>query len=285
MIESMSLEIRNVPLLIIQARMESTRFPGKVLAPIMGQPMLLFQLDRLRALEDFVDIVVACPDTQASHDTLKPLLERHGYAAWVPPGIDQNDVLGRYTAVIEKRGIIKNQRYDPIIRMTGDCPLIDASVVFKLLELYEEDRVYSQKNDYVALSQEWPDGLDVEIVSYDTLKQVHEEATAHADREHVTPYIWRNQKRFVQMTLPCPFNLSQHCWSVDTKYDRVMVEQVVLRVIAEHGCAFGWRDVYSTMQHHKRFLDWATSRKRNEAYMQQVAPDKSWNDVRYTDDA
>jgi len=246
-------------LILVQARLESLRFPEKVMALLLGQPMLLWQLDRLRRVQTPHELVVALPRTPASTTALGPLLERHGYTVRCPD-VPPADVLGRFAAVVRDR------KPSVVVRVCGDCPLIDPQVIDQALALCAA----TPGCDYVALAQEWPEGTDCEIIRASALLLADSLARTPSDREHVSPYLWRQPEVFPQRLLPCPFNLSQHCWSVDTPADLDALQTILGSCLWRHGTAFGWREVYDVLRHAASAGAWATSRPRNAAFVAQV---------------
>ena len=167
------------PLILIQARTGGTRFPGKVLQEIQGRPMWKQVLHRVH-----------------------PLALAH--VAWAEsfPHICEDDVLGRFARYTSK---YFGPEWDPIIRLTADCPLIDPGVVAHVLGLY---RMAEGDLDLVATGPEW-DGLDVEVFSQEALRLAEQHCGSSADREHVTPWMRRNLR-----TRVVPLNTTLR-WSVD----------------------------------------------------------------------
>ncbi len=261
------------PAILVQARLESQRFPRKVLARLLGQPMLLHQLDRLR--QTGLTVVVVTPASMETVSELHPLLTRHGYAVEAP-AVRPDDVLARYECVA------RQHRVDPVIRVTGDCPLIDPDVIGDAVDLYE-----SSAADYVALAREWPDGLDVEVCSYPSLRKAAVASRTRSEREHVTSFIWKNvPKLFTQVLLPCPFDLSGEKWSVDTAEDFAFVEEIYRNVV---WCKprFTWRDIYAYVSNRYPNKEHQVGRSlRNEGYRRSLAEEgqdasTSWEELRY----
>jgi len=162
------------PPVLIQARLESTRLPQKMLAPILGQAMLLHQLDRLSVLFPRERLVVITANTVANQG-LRDLLGGHGYQVLIPH-VPVDDVLARYAEAAQQL------EAEAVVRVTGDSPLIDPTVVAEAIQCFAAGRL-----DYVALASQWPDGLDVECISAQALYTAHAEATEASDREHVSP--------------------------------------------------------------------------------------------------
>ena len=209
------------PVAIIQARMGSTRLPGKVLKPILGRPMLWHIVQRLRWVPGVVEVVVATSD-QPSDEPIRRFCHEHDIAVFAG---SENDVLDRFhQAAVQYAG-------DPLIRISGDCPFVDSEVAGRLLELYK-----TGDYDHVGVATgagaifldggRFPDGLDAECFSFATLERAWREATEPSDREHVTPYIWRVPGRFRLGVLESEKDYSHLRWTVDNQTDFQLVSQV-----------------------------------------------------------
>lgn len=171
---------------VVQARMTSTRFPGKVLASLAGRPALHLLLERLvRASE--LDGVVVATSTDPTDDAVAVAAEAAGVDVLRGP---LDDVLERYRIAGETIGC------DAIVRITADCPLIDPRTVDLVVRRWREGT-----EDYVANCFEprtYPPGFDTEVVSRQALVTAAAEATDPEDREHVTPFIRGRPERFTQ---------------------------------------------------------------------------------------
>ncbi len=194
---------------VIQARLSSRRLPGKVLAPLAGAPALVRMLERVARVRRASRCVVAT-STEASDDALAALCERHGIALLRGP---LDDVLGRFVAAVPHDGGL-------VVRLTGDCPLVDPALVDRHIERALEalGREDTERVQYVsnAVSRTQPDGLDVEVMTAEILHEAHREATTAYDREHVTPWIQRHA-RVAHLTQPT--DLSGLRWTLDTEAD------------------------------------------------------------------
>lgn len=205
---------------IIQARMGSTRLPGKVLKPILGRPMLWHIVQRVRWVTGVVEVVVATSD-QPGDNPIQRFCREYGIASFAG---SENDVLDRfYHTAVKYEG-------DPLIRITGDCPFVDPGVVGRLLELYGTGRY-----DHVGVATgagaifldggRFPDGLDAECFSFAVLERAWRGATEPSDREHVTPYMWRAPGQFRVGTLKSEKDYSHLRWTVDNESDFQLVSQ------------------------------------------------------------
>lgn len=200
-------------LIIVQARMTSTRLPGKVLLPLAGEPMLARLIERLRRVRRANGIVVATT-TNATDDPIAALCAQLGVPCH--RGSEQ-DVLSRYADAARLYGA------DVVVRITADCPLIDPALIDQLIETYEEG-----DSDYVSnmLPPTWPYGMAVEVFSAAALVQAHAEATQAAEREHVTPFLYWHPERYRLRNVASPVDLSRHRWTVDTPEDYELVRRL-----------------------------------------------------------
>lgn len=200
-------------LAIVQARMTSTRFPGKVLADLMGEPMVLRQLERI-ARSALIDHIVLATSSDPTDDVLAEVVAKNGIA--VVRG-DLNDVLHRFIQVINV--------YDPnvVVRLTADCPLASPQVIDKVIEHFR-----SSHADYVSntMSPTYPDGLDVEVVKAEVLRKVAELSNDAAEREHVTLGVYRRPELFKIENVENETDLSNLRWTVDTEEDFEFIQKI-----------------------------------------------------------
>lgn len=220
---------------VLQARMGSSRLPGKVLAPLHGRPMLRFMLDRLAPL-GFTHLVVAT-SIEAVDDVVAVTAEAAG--AVVVRGSEQ-DVLDRM------RSAVVTYPADTVVRLTGDCPLIDPDVVAAAIALHRETEA-----DYTCnvLPRTFPKGLDVEVMSASALLAAAAEATDPPEREHVTPFLYRRPERFRLANLWCPEDLGEERWTVDTQEDLDFVREVVGQTDSRF---LGWQEILGQIGRRRR---------------------------------
>ena len=158
---------------IIEARTDSSRLPNKVIAEIEGRPMIFYVIDRVKQIKSVEQIILAT--TQEKNDQI--LIEIGKQNSIMTFAGDSIDVLNRdYQCALQNNA-------DPIIRITGDCPLIDSNIVENMLQFFLENDY-----DYISnrISPKYPDGLDVEIYSFKTLQMVAQNAKWSSERELVT---------------------------------------------------------------------------------------------------
>ncbi len=168
-------------ILILQARMDSRRFPKKILAKINGKPILWWVINRVKKV-NCDEIIVAT--TRRKID--KPIIEIAQKSKVNYFKGSKEDVLDRYYRTAEKF------HGDIIIRITADCPLIDYQIINKLVKKF-----LSKKIDYIAIDDKtFPKGMDAECFTFNSLKKAWINAKMKSEREHVTPYIWKNPRKF-----------------------------------------------------------------------------------------
>lgn len=252
--------------IVIQARMSSTRLAGKVLADLNGKPMLARQLERL-ALSKRAKGVLLATSTEASDDPIAEFCRTQGVAHYRGR---LDDVLDRYyqAAVTAK--------FDPIVRITADCPLIDPAVIDTMLDLFAEKDLDYLANTAPPEGSTFPDGMDVEIFSFAALEQAWKEAKKPSDREHVTFYFWKNPELFRTFRHDLVGeNLSSYRLTVDYPADLELVRAVhadLTRVRPD----FTLRDVIEHLRRNPRLLDKNAGIQANQGWQSALEKDKAW---------
>jgi spore coat polysaccharide biosynthesis protein SpsF len=198
---------------IVQARMSSSRLPGKVLAPVMGQPMMLRQLERLRRAEHVDEIVVAT-STEADDDAIAELCAQSGVTCFRG---SLHDVLDRFVEAATA------SKADIVLRLTADCPLTDPVVVDGLM-----NHLQTGGYDYASntLERSWPHGLDVEAMTIEALVAADQETDAPYDREHVTPFLYNHPDRFALGSYTGTRNHADLRLTVDYPEDLAVITRV-----------------------------------------------------------
>ena len=203
---------------IIQARMGSTRLPGKVLADLRGQPVLAWVVRAAQATFG-VDAVWVATSVAASDDAVAEWCKSNNVAAHRG---SEADVLDRYAGAVKASGA------DVVIRLTADCPLLDPAVIAQTIRLRAVTGADYASNIDPAT---WPDGLDCEVVTAETLLAAAKEATRASDREHVTPFVRNNRARFSAENLVAPLpGLAAERWTLDTPEDLALLEALAGRL-------------------------------------------------------
>ncbi len=227
---------------IIQARMGSSRLPGKALLDLGGEPMLARVVERC-CRANLVDRVVVATTVESADDKICSLCETRG---WPYFRGSQDDVLDRYyqTAVLHRANLV--------VRITSDCPLIDPAVIDGTIDAFNR----LQPNcDYISNTEPprpFPRGQDVEAMHFDALKRAWQEAREAAFREHVTLYIYRHPEKFRVAPVLADRDYSDRRWTVDTPEDRALV----LKLFEHFGHdRFGWREILAVLEKHPEWVE------------------------------
>jgi spore coat polysaccharide biosynthesis protein SpsF len=242
---------------IIQARMSSTRFPGKALQPLLGLPLIVFMAQRARAAKRITDLAVAT-STDASDDALADALKQYGIACFRG---DLNDVLDRFYQAA--RG------FDPgiVVRLTGDCPLIDPFLIDEVIGALEKEGVdYASNVDPPS----FPDGLDVECCRFTALERTWREARLPSEREHVTPFLRARKDLFRAVNVRGLADCSHLRWTVDYPDDLRLVDELLKRAGVRRATDCDRFDFYRVMETVPA-LAGLNSHARNEGYAQSLA--------------
>lgn len=228
---------------VIQARMTSTRLPGKVLLPAAGRPMLAHQIDRVRRATTVGTVCIATT-TNADDDPVAALAEAEGVAVFRG---SEPDVLDRFVGAAESVGA------ETVVRLTGDCPLTDPALIDAVVGTFRDS---DPPVDYATNSfpRTWPIGLDVEVASMAALRLANEEAGDSYDREHVMPFLYRQPERFRIARYPSALDLSGYRWTLDERSDYELLVRILEALLPENP-GFGWRDVIALLDAHP---DWRT---------------------------
>lgn len=203
---------------IVQARMSSTRLPGKAMIDLGGMPSISWVV---RALHEAagVDQVMVATTTLSADDPIASWASMNGVSVYRG---SEDDVLSRY------QGAAKAANADIIIRTTGDCPLIDPAIIGQVIQLRKMRNIHYATNTDPGL---YPDGQDVEVFTRDTLEMSHREAVRPSDRECVTRFMVRNRHRFYAANLDCPLpGLHAERWVLDSPEDLKFIQEIVKRL-------------------------------------------------------
>ena len=252
---------------IIQARMGSTRLPGKVLKPIVGKPVLWHIVNRLRSVIKINEVVVATSD-RAKDDQIEKFCAFENIKCFRG---SENDVLDRFY----KAAVFVDAT--TVIRITGDCPLIDPSLINCLIDYF-----FNNKFEYCGIATgagvaidgfegRYPDGLDTEIFTMKTLKVAWLESKGPLYREHVTPFIWKQPERFKLGTFKSEDkDYSDLRWTLDNEEDYHLIKWIyekmfpsnpsftmydVLRLLSEHPEKFEENRHFIGKEGYEKFWD------------------------------
>ena len=251
-------------LAIIQARMGSSRLPGKVLLDLAGRPVLWHGVSRVRQARRIDRLLVATTD-QATDEPIRRFCAERGIACF---GGSEQDVLDRFVQAARFAGATET---DGIVRITADCPLIDPEVIDQVVTLFLESGA-----DYVSNVQPptFPDGLDVEVFRYAALLEAWREAKLVSEREHVTPYLRNHPEKFAARNLTHDRDLSTLRWTLDEAADYDLLRRVV-SALERRKTAFRLADVLQVLAEHPEWQELNRDFARNEGYAKSLRQEQA----------
>lgn len=245
-------------LAIIQARMSSSRMPGKVLEDLDGLPLIVFMARRVQRARS-VDQLIVATSTDASDDPLANVLERHGIECFRG---DLADVLDRFCQAA------RGARADYVVRLTGDCPLMDADLVDSALA-----ELASGRYDYVSNVEPptHPDGISVEAFTMAALETAWKSARLASEREHVTPWMRKKENGLRSRNLPGFFDLAEMRWTVDYPDDLRYVRALVAAMKVQGRQDYDRFDLYRAIE--TQGIAREVAHSRYEGYSKSLAED------------
>jgi spore coat polysaccharide biosynthesis protein SpsF len=218
---------------IVQARMGSTRLPGKIMLPLLGEPVLT-RVMRRAARARTIDEVVVATTTLIDDDAVVALAAAEG---WPVVRGSETDLLDRYLNAVRAHDA------EVVVRITSDCPLIDADVIDATVDAFLAADV-----DYASNTLEpptYPRGLDVEVIERTALERAGREDTDPAWREHATPYLYRHPELFRLLRVPADDDHSDVRWTLDTPEDYVLIARIYEALARDD---FTWREALAVVE-------------------------------------
>lgn len=203
---------------IVQARMGSTRLPGKVMELLDDEnPSLFYTINQLKRASKLDKIIIAT--TQLSEDNIIEKISINNEIECFRG--ESNNVLDRFYKCAKKF------RLDVIVRITADCPLIDPNIVDSVIKIFN-----SGKYDYVhnIFPRTFPDGLDTEVFTFNALENAWKNAILPSEKEHVTPYFRNHKEKFRIKNIINKKNLSSHRWTLDYKEDLDLIKKIIQKI-------------------------------------------------------
>lgn len=246
---------------IVQARMSSTRLPNKVLTDIEGKPLLWHLINRIRYSKHITEIIIATSNSE-NDKAILVFADQMGIKSYAGK-ID--DVLDRYYQAALENNI------DIIIRITADCPLLDPIILDKIIQMYIEGNC-----DYVSntMPPSFPDGLDVEVFSFEVLIKAWKQAKLSSEREHVTPYIRKNPNLFkLKNYTNDEEDLSYMRWTVDEKEDLEFIRKIY-KYLFQKKEIFLMKDILELLKNKPELMKINNQYSRNEGYSKSLQEDK-----------
>jgi spore coat polysaccharide biosynthesis protein SpsF len=201
---------------IIQARMGSTRLPGKIMLPVLDKPILEHLVDRVKKSSNIDEIIIAT-SINKNDDIIEIFCKSQKIKCFRG---SEKDVLLRYFEAAKKFSI------DIIVRLTSDTPLLDPKIIDKVILKYNENK-YDYVSNFFPLPRTYPDGYNVEIFSMELLEQTNIEAKKPSDREHVTTFITMQPKKFKKYRVDSEKDLSKYRLNLDYKEDFELIKSVL----------------------------------------------------------
>lgn len=241
---------------IIQARLGSTRLPGKCLFKLMGKTVLEHIVARLQTAKT-IDKIVLATTTKEEDGALANIAQAMGIDVFRG---SEDDVLDRYYQAA------KNANADIICRITADDPFKDPNVLDKIVSRFIEGNF-----DYVSntLSPTYPEGLDIEVFSFCALTKAWQEAKKPSEREHVTPYIWNNPNLFNIINVEYSEDLSHLRWTLDNANDWVFIQQVYEELYNPNKM-FLMDDILNLLKNKTQLSELNSGTIRNEGYLKSI---------------
>jgi len=210
---------------IVQARMGSSRLPGKVLLPLVDKSVLAHVIQRIQVCKN-IDITVVATTTNPIDDAI--VTEAKKYDIFCFRGSEKN-VLERYYMAAQC------YQADTIVRITSDCPLLDPELLDEMIESFKLLVEIDHNLDYLSntLERSYPRGLDIEIFTYRALVKAYKQAVKPYQKEHVTPYIYEHPEYFVAENYrlkkeyaALDVDISNYRWTLDTKADLALIKKI-----------------------------------------------------------
>jgi len=249
---------------LLQARVRSSRLPGKVLASLQGTSIIEIVVERLKRSEE-LDGIILLTSNEPENDALAYIVSQHNIPCYRG---SENDVLDRYY-----QGALC---YDVshIVRITGDCPLIDPEIVDSVIRLYHQSDADLVSNQ---LSESFPDGLDVCVFSFNALEAAWKNAQLTSEREHVVPWIIKNSQinggsLFKARDYPCTKNLSDQRWTIDEASDYIFLKELT-KVLPVSIINASYIDILNILEKYPEIKNINSNNIRNEGYQKSLVKD------------
>ncbi|WP_019959643.1 cytidylyltransferase domain-containing protein [Woodsholea maritima] len=229
---------------IIQARMSSSRLPGKVLKPILGKPIIAWMMERLSRAQSLNHLILAIPD-EPGEETLAAFAAGRGMSCYRGP---RDDVLARFEGAVEACA----PDADIIVRVTSDCPLLDPVIVDHCVNFFITN---FPAFHYVApqVPPTLPNGMSVEVFTRAALNRAHKQAVSAYDREHVTPFMQKAEEGFSVGRIPFGLKAGHIRLCVDTHEDYAMISALIEK-LAPIKPDFNLADILNLLEAHPEIL-------------------------------
>lgn len=244
---------------IIQARMGSSRLPGKVMMKVDENDTLLTFLVKQLSHSQYAENIVIATSELEEDNAISSAAKEIGIECFRGNSLD---VLDRYYQCAKKFN------FSTIVRITADCPLIDPQIVDLVITKFEEGRFDYATN---SLVRTYPYGTEVEIFSFNTLETTWQNAKKPSEREHVTPYIYNNKDNFVIFNIGYSSNISHLSWTVDRLNDLRLVQEIITKIEKR---PILLDDILELIEREPDLTDINRDRTPNEGYLKSLAEDQ-----------
>ncbi|MBF0522455.1 MAG: glycosyltransferase family protein [Candidatus Omnitrophica bacterium] len=246
-------------LAIVQARMSSSRLPGKVLKTVLGKPMIQHLLERL-SMSKKIDKVVVATSVDAESDPLHDFVKSIGFDVYRG---SEEDVLDRFYQAAKK--------YQPqtVVRITGDSPLLDPAICDGAIGVYEKDKV-----DYVHTGPTFAEGLDCEVLSFKSLEVAWKESKLKSEREHVTQYLHKHPELFKKITLGNKTDDSKYRFTLDEEEDFIVIKTILEEFARKGKPHFTAEDIKSFLDNRRDIYEINAHIVRNEGLLKSLKEDQ-----------
>lgn len=245
-------------LAVVQARISSKRLPGKVMKTVLGKPLIGYLLERL-SFAKLIDKVVVATSTDTKNDQIVQYVQSLGFEVYRGK---EDDVLDRYyqAALLYKA--------DDIVRITGDCPLLDPAVCDEAIKAYENEGV-----DYVHTGPTFTEGLDCEVFSFKALEIAWKGSKLKSEREHVTQYFYKHPELFKKITLVNKTDDSKYRITLDEEEDFIVIKAILEQFAKEEKKFFKAEAIKSFLNAHPDIYKINTRIVRNENLLKSLKED------------
>ena len=241
---------------ILQARMSSTRLPGKVMKKILGKPMILLQIERILRAEKLDNLVVATSEHK-SDDEIQELCRKNNIDCYRG---SLNDLLDRYYKAATEFKV------ESIVRLTADDPLVDPILIDSMIDKFKSSQYDLMTN---SIFPTYPEGLDLTILSYKILKESWKLANLEYQREHVVPYALEKEDKYNIYHFKQKIDKSHLRWTVDYKEDLKFIRKVYKKLYKKDKL-FLTEDVYTLLETDASLQKINSKYIRNEGLMKSM---------------
>ena len=257
------MKVKNKVDIIIQARIGSTRFRGKIFKKHKNYFPLKILIERLKKCANVSNIII-CTTRLAEDNVIVDFCKRENISFFRG---HRNDLLSRYFNTARKF------KSNIIIRVTSDCPLIDYSIVNKMLNYFLKNKIDYYANTY-PLPTTYPDGMDIEIFNYSTLEKTYKKAILPSEREHVTPYMF-NSKKFLTKKTSLRKDLSKFRFCIDYYEDFVFFKKL-LDHFKDRIYDLRMKDLIKYVKKNQTIIKYQNKIKRNEGWSTALKKDEKF---------